>query len=59
MVSVITSNDKNTVEEADGKVIDLILIGLGYIGLTCVIGYLIHKIDVLTNYKKEKKNDID
>jgi len=58
-VSVITSNDKNTVEEADGKVIDLILIGLGYIGLTCVIGYLIHKIDVLTNYKKEKKNDID
>jgi hypothetical protein len=59
VVSVITSNDKNTVEEADGKVIDLILIGLGYIGLTCVIGYLIHKIDVLTNYKKEKKNDID
>jgi len=41
------------------RMIDLILIALGYIGLTCIIGYLIHKIDVLTNYKKEKQNDID
>ena len=59
VVNVITLDVKDTVEEADGKMIDLILIALGYIGLTCIIGYLIHKIDILTNYKKEKQNDID